>query len=344
MKAAEQLHRCPSDYRRRKLISRILEDSKGTPEKTISRLRLVILRGSLQHETLRHKSLKPQAVQTSVSATCCSLRGKVWKALLRIPEIDASEYFGLVAKGPSTLDGKIRQDTFRTFDSNQLFAQRVPEEQLIRLLNAFVHDIQERPLAAAPGLGYVQGMNVLCAPLLYVMPEVEAFFCFRRLVKCVCPFYVTQNIEGVMAGVELLDRVIAAADPVLAEHLRTHDVHAHTWGVPPVMTFGAASPPLAEVLILWDFLLAFGLHWGIVCTAARVVALRDRVLASSSPYALLRDLPPLDAALTLRIALSLFPKLGPELCRLVREHASSPAVVRQLLPAHLRGALGPPAV
>lgn len=30
---------------------------------------------------------------------------------------------------------------------------------------------------------YVQGMTVLCAPLLFVMPEVDAFYCFNRLLN-----------------------------------------------------------------------------------------------------------------------------------------------------------------
>lgn len=30
---------------------------------------------------------------------------------------------------------------------------------------------------------YVQGMTVLCAPLLFVMPEVDAFYCFNSLLN-----------------------------------------------------------------------------------------------------------------------------------------------------------------
>lgn len=48
--------------------------------------------------------------------------------------------------------------------------------------------------AGVPGRGkvkYVQGMTVLCAPLLFVMPEVDAFYCFNTLLnqhmpRCVC--------------------------------------------------------------------------------------------------------------------------------------------------------------
>lgn len=40
----------------------------------------------------------------------------------------------------------------------------------------------EDKLVGGKGL-YVQGMMVLCAPLLFVMPEVDAFFCFNSLLN-----------------------------------------------------------------------------------------------------------------------------------------------------------------
>ena len=38
--------------------------------------------------------------------------------------------------------------------------------------------------------GYVQGMNVLAAPFLVVMSELEAFGCFQALIYHGCPLYV----------------------------------------------------------------------------------------------------------------------------------------------------------
>jgi hypothetical protein len=37
---------------------------------------------------------------------------------------------------------------------------------------------------------YVQGMNVLAAPFLYVMPELEAFACFTSFLTYSCPLYI----------------------------------------------------------------------------------------------------------------------------------------------------------
>ncbi|CAJ0749883.1 19228_t:CDS:2, partial [Entrophospora sp. SA101] len=44
---------------------------------------------------------------------------------------------------------------------------------------------------------YVQGMNVLAAPFLFVMPELDAFYSFSAFIQHFCPLYVTPNLEVV---------------------------------------------------------------------------------------------------------------------------------------------------
>lgn len=51
---------------------------------------------------------------------------------------------------------------------------------------------------------YVQGMNVLLAPFLYVMPsELEAFHCFCHFIELNCPTYVQPSLSGVHKGLEV---------------------------------------------------------------------------------------------------------------------------------------------
>ncbi|KAF0775932.1 hypothetical protein AaE_000367, partial [Aphanomyces astaci] len=75
-----------------------------------------------------------------------TLRGRVWKVLLGMDDDSAAsverkqEYKRTVAKGASSSDGEIRNDTFRTFRGDPSFARRVPEATLVRALNAFLHD------------------------------------------------------------------------------------------------------------------------------------------------------------------------------------------------------------
>lgn len=53
-------------------------------------------------------------------------------------------------------------------------------------------------------LTYVQGMNVLLAPFLMVLPEVESFFAFTKFIWKWCPLYVLPNLKGVHCGVKVI--------------------------------------------------------------------------------------------------------------------------------------------
>jgi cell cycle arrest protein BUB2 len=135
---------------------------------------------------------------------------------------------------------KIRNDTFRcakhtitvvffltsvslsrTLATDRGFKERVREEMLVRLLDAFVwrnHGLSllhrpttdrsqhetDRQETQRLGFTYVQGMNVLAAPFLYTMPsEVEAFYCFSKFIEVCCPLYVQPTLEGVHRGLKV---------------------------------------------------------------------------------------------------------------------------------------------
>lgn len=91
---------------------------------------------------------------------------------------------------------------------------------LMRLLDAFVwqslagkylytaHWLSSSLCTASdtndPDFTYVQGMNVLAAPFLYVMPsELEAFACFTAFIEKKCPLYVQPTLEGVHRGLKV---------------------------------------------------------------------------------------------------------------------------------------------
>ena len=109
-----------------------------------------------------------------------------------------------------------------TLATDRGFKERVREDMLVRLLDAFVwrnHGNLHRPPPPISGshppldrqessqqLGftYVQGMNVLAAPFLYTMPsELEAFFCFAKFIEESCPLYVQPTLEGVHRGLRV---------------------------------------------------------------------------------------------------------------------------------------------
>lgn len=117
---------------------------------------------------------------------------------------------------------KIRNDTFRTLATDLNFREKVGEVCLVRCLEAFVwrqlgrsapsfelnYRLTRHSSDAAgddeSGTHYIQGMNVLAAPFLYVMPtELEAFACFSSFIEVQAPRYVRPTLEGVHLGLQV---------------------------------------------------------------------------------------------------------------------------------------------
>lgn len=133
---------------------------------------------------------------------------------------------------------------------------------------------------AEPGI-YVQGMNVLCAPFLYAArSEAEAFVAFHRFITRECPGYVRGAMDGVHKGLVLVDKCLAIVDPKLAQYLRSKGMTAEIYAFASVLTMCACTPPLPEVLQLWDFLFAYGAHLNILCICAQLLMMKDTLLGS----------------------------------------------------------------
>ncbi|KAJ9095491.1 hypothetical protein QFC20_006634 [Naganishia adeliensis] len=252
-----------------------------------------------------------------------SIRARVWKLLLRIDRISAEDYLRWVDMGPSEMSAKIKNDTFRTLATDLTFKGKVREDMLIRLLEAFAwknsHGQALQEYSGLPSnaysekkekgrleFAYVQGMNVLSAPFLYTLPsEIEAFACFSKFIETCCPLYVQPTLTGVHRGLELLDKCLQAVDVELYDHLRNKNLSAELYAFPSVLTLCACTPPLDQVLKLWDFLLAFGVHLNILCVIAQLLIMRDDLMASSSPMKILRIFPPLQASNVISITVAL---------------------------------------
>nr|QBH67530.1 RAB domain-containing cell division control protein [Ustilago esculenta] len=278
---------------------------------------------------IRHKIVTtPLPPDSSLTPTGTTYRSIVWKLLLDIRDLDISSYLSLVAKGRSPSHEKIRNDTFRTLATDQGFKERVKEEKLIRLLDAFVWkfnrgedsaDEAEEVEAGVYEFSYVQGMNVLAAPFLYTLQsEVEAFRCFSRFIEYCCPLYVQPTLAG------LLDRCLELLDPLLYTHLRSKNLSAEIYAFPSVMTLCACTPPLPEVLQLWDFLLAFGVHFNVLCIVAQLHIMRLGLLESSSPMKLLRNLPALDARKIINVTVALARDIPADLFEELIKHPYHP--------------------
>ena len=165
------------------------------------------------------------------------------------------------------------------------------------------------PGGTEPGI-YVQGMNVLCAPFLYAAKsEAEAFTAFHLLLTRSLPSYVRGAMDGVHRGLRLVDKCLSHIDPKLYAYLASKGLTAEIYAFPSVLTLCACTPPLPEVLILWDFLFAYGVHLNILCIVAQLVLMREEVLGSKSPGTLLRGFPALKAREVVGLAVSFVEKI-----------------------------------
>jgi cell cycle arrest protein BUB2 len=250
-----------------------------------------------------------------------TVRGKVWKIMLGLDSISSDNYISLVAKHESNKYSKIRGDSFRTFPKDVEFKNSVSEVEIIRLLNSFVHSF-------SPNFTYCQGMNTICAPFLYTMNELEAYYCFVKLITVKTPLYWLSSHIGVEAGCKLVDECLAVVDSELYHHLASRSLQAYVYAFHCVSSLCASIPPFTELIKLWDFLLAFGPHLNILCVTAQILALRSQLLASEAPKDILdyRKWPAMKANFTISLAMSILPQLPKQLYDNICEHAHNPNI------------------
>lgn len=187
---------------------------------------------------------------------------------------------------------------------------------------------------------YVQGMNVLAAPFLYVArSEAEAFVAFYSFLTKECPGYIRGAMDGVHRGIALVDKVLAIVDPKLSMYLTAKGLSAKIYAFASVLTLCACTPPLPEVLRLWDFLFAYGPHLNIVCIVAQLTIMRNQILESPryvpfetpllqplltnfySPIKVLRAFPQLNADLIKSVTIGIIKKIPDDVYSEIVSHA-----------------------
>ncbi|KAF9096704.1 hypothetical protein BGX23_010640 [Mortierella sp. AD031] len=260
-----------------------------------------------------------------------TIRSKCWKLLLEVHHVSAQEYISLVKRGKPQEYSKIRNDTFRTLATDRKFLDVVEEDSLIRVLCAFAWSTQATSTQDTDvSFTYVQGMNVLAAPFLYTMTEMEAFYSYSNFIKNCCPLYVQPTLQGVHCGIKLLEECLCKIDVELYSYLKSKRLSAELYAFPSVLTICACTPPLDQVMQLWDFLLAWGIHLNIICIIAQLYLIRDDLMSHSSPMKLLRIFPDLDADKVIRETIRMVKLLPDELYDLLVRHPYDPTVAEKI--------------
>jgi cell cycle arrest protein BUB2 len=205
------------------------------------------------------------------------------------------------------------------------FHQKVPESSLIRVLNCLAISLEGQ-------VGYVQGLNVLLAPIMYTChkSEPQAFALLHSLITNHIPLYITPNLVGVHTGLDLVDVILKIIDPVLFEYLETKFLKAKIYAFPSVLTLCACTPPLQSLLKLWDFLFAYGCHMNLLFVVAQLIINRSIILSSPQPMKVLRNFPSLEPEEIIKLSLSFIPELPKPLYDMIARHGYDPSVPAEL--------------
>lgn len=270
-----------------------------------------------------------EGLSTPPGYDLCPYRSQVWSILCRVPVFSTDMYRDLIADVPSNLSSelyqKIKNDTFRTLMNDKNFHQKVLEQSLVRILSAIA-------VTSNNNVGYVQGLNVLLAPIAYTCQksEPQAFAILHHLITKQIPQYITPNLDGVHVGLSLVDVVLKIIDPVLSKFLDSKFLKAEIYAFPSVLTLCACTPPLKSVLKLWDFLFAYGTHMNILFIVAQLISHRSTLLKSQQPMKILRNFPPLEENEIIKLSLSFIPELPKSLYDLITRHGFDPNVPNEL--------------
>ncbi|KAI0429783.1 RabGAP/TBC [Xylaria sp. FL1042] len=110
------------------------------------------------------------------------------------------------------------------------------------------------------GVGYAQGMNFLIMPLLFNMPEEEAFCLLVRLMnQYKLRDLFIQDMPGLHMHLYQFERILEDLDPALYCHLHRRGISPHLYATQWFLTLFAYRFPLQLVLRIYDLILSEGL-------------------------------------------------------------------------------------
>lgn len=109
-------------------------------------------------------------------------------------------------------------------------------------------------------VGYAQGMNFIAMPLLFNMPEEEAFTLFVRLMsKYNLRSMFTAEMTGLHLHLYQFERLLEDFEPALYCHLHRRGVTPNLYATQWFLTLFAYRFPLQLVLRVYDLILSEGL-------------------------------------------------------------------------------------
>ncbi|KAK8717942.1 hypothetical protein V6N13_045192 [Hibiscus sabdariffa] len=107
-------------------------------------------------------------------------------------------------------------------------------------------------------IGYVQGMNDICSPMVILLEdEADAFWCFERAMRRLRDnFRCSTTSIGVQSQLGTLSQVIKTVDPKLHQHLEDLDGGEYLFAFRMLMVLFRREFSFVDALYLWEVMWA----------------------------------------------------------------------------------------
>ncbi|KAK6590665.1 TBC domain-containing [Cryptosporidium xiaoi] len=185
-------------------------------------------------------------------------------------------YYDYAAKYLNKYSSLISFDVPRTFPELDVFREKDSQECLYRVLNAIANHI--------PEVGYCQGMNFIAALLLMVsdFDQERSFYTFIIILEAygLSGFY-KDNFPLLSKYIQAFNTLFQTNIPKLWKHFQDEGIFDPVYLHPWFLTMFVSTLPLKTVVILWDYLLANGLHSLITIAIALLKIVESTLLDQS---------------------------------------------------------------
>ncbi|KAK6937757.1 Rab-GTPase-TBC domain, partial [Dillenia turbinata] len=107
-------------------------------------------------------------------------------------------------------------------------------------------------------IGYVQGMNDICSPMVILLEnEADAFWCFEHAMRRLREnFRCSTTSIGVQTQLNTLSEIIKAVDPKLHQHLEDLDAGEYLFAFRMLMVLFRREFSFVDALYLWELIWA----------------------------------------------------------------------------------------
>ncbi|KAL3647718.1 hypothetical protein CASFOL_008686 [Castilleja foliolosa] len=103
-------------------------------------------------------------------------------------------------------------------------------------------------------IGYVQGMNDICSPMVILFEhEADAFWCFERAMRRLMS---NATSMGVQSQLGTLSQIIKAIDPKLHQHLEELDGGEYLFAIRMLMVLFRREFSFVDAMYLWEVMWA----------------------------------------------------------------------------------------